>query len=106
VGRNGDVRVVLACQSSASAPCQGSVSVRGASVAGSAGRSGTAKIAAFGRATYTIQPGKRLTLTLHLSKNALKLLAHRHTLKVTLVLRSRNGRVIYRRTLTLHASKK
>jgi hypothetical protein len=105
VGRNGAVLVTLACPSSAPARCQGSISVRGASVSGPAGRSGIAKAAEFGRAAYTVQPGKRVIVTLHLSKGASKLLARRHTLKVTLVLKGRYGRVILRRTLTLHAPK-
>jgi hypothetical protein len=105
VGRNGAVLVTLACPSSAPARCQGSISVRGASVSGPAGRSRIAKAAEFGRAAYTVQPGKRVIVTLHLSKGASKLLARRHTLKVTLVLKGRYGRVILRRTLTLHAPK-
>jgi hypothetical protein len=105
VGRNGAVLVTLACPSSAPARCQGSISVRGASVSGPAGRSGIAKAAEFGRAAYTVQPGKRVIVTLHLSKGASKLLARRHTPKVTLVLKGRYGRVILRRTLTLHAPK-
>ena len=105
VRRNGTVLVVLTCPSSAPAHCKGSVSVLGASVLGPAGRSGTANAAAFGRATYTVQPGKRIVLTLHLSKAALKLLAHRHALRVTLVLRGQHGRVTQRRTMTLRAPK-
>ena len=104
VGRNGAMLVALACRSSASARCQGSVTVQGLFVSGLAGRSG-ANLAVFGRVTYTVQPGKRLVLTLHLSKPALTLLARRHTLKVTLVLRGRHGRVTDQFTLTLHAPK-
>ena len=104
VGRNGAMLVALACRSSASARCQGSVTVQGLFVSGLAGRSG-ANLAVFGRVTYTVQPGKRLVLTLHLSKPALTLLARRHTLKVTLVLRGRHGRVTDQFILTLHAPK-
>ena len=51
------------CPSSAPGHCKGSVSVLRASVFGPARRSGTAKAAAFGRATYTVQPGKSIVVT-------------------------------------------
>ena len=64
------------------------------------------RVTVFGRASYTIAPGKALKVKVKLSKAARRLLTRKRKLKVTLVLRDGTGRLIRQRTVTLRATTK
>lgn len=98
VDHNGDVLIALACRGGSHASCQGEIIIE--RLAGA--RKPQATI--YAHATYTIAPGKRRNVVLHLSKGALKLLARSHTLRAALTLKGRNGDITHQRALTLEVS--
>ena len=103
LGRRGTVVAVITCSAAAAGACQGLVTIHSTSRASSTARHGTHPPTVLGRAAYTVRPGTTLRVTIVLSAAGRRLLTRQRTLTVQVVISARDGRVLRRRTVILHA---
>ncbi len=100
--------LTMRCGSQTSGSCRGSVVFEGPAPA-LAGKGAEKRKLTYGRASFTIKPGKKLTVKIRLSALARRTLKATRTLRVTAVITfrdSRGTRVKKRVTITLKAPKK
>ncbi|HEY2216943.1 MAG TPA: PKD domain-containing protein, partial [Solirubrobacteraceae bacterium] len=103
---SGSVKLTIACAASGGS-CSGTVTLTAPSTGHASVAKAKAKTLTLGKASFKLAAGKTLTVTLHLSRQALAQLARAHSLHATatIILSSGGGAArTVRSTVTLHAA--